>query len=85
MITFAVFYYLFLLVAGVFLLYSLFNIYHLLRFGFQSFSNVAIIILYIIGSALYVWIAVHDLAQFDWTRPLFNSSLYSESTFEYDR
>lgn len=85
MITFSIFYYLFLLVLGVFLLYSLFNIYHLLRFGFQSFTNVAIVILYIIGSTAYVWIALSDLGRFDWNRELFDDSLYSESTLEYDR
>jgi len=85
MITLSLLYYVFLIVLAVFLLYSLFNIYHLLRFGFQSFTNVTIIILYIIGSTAYVWIALSDLATIDWTRQIFDSSIYSESTFEYDR
>jgi hypothetical protein len=85
MITFAIFYYLFLLVLGVFLLYSLFNIYHLLRFGFQSFVNVGIVILYIVGSTLYIWVALSDLAYLEWNRAIFNEGLYSESNFEYDR
>ncbi len=85
MITFSIFYYLFLVVLGVFLLYSLFNIYHLLRFGFQSFSNIAIVILYIVGSTFYLWIALSDFATINWDVQIFDTSLYSESTFEYDR
>jgi len=69
-ITLSIFYYLFLIVLAFFLLYSFFNIYHLLKFGFSSTTNIIIIVLYLAFASVLIMFAFGFLAQYDWQRPL---------------
>lgn len=56
----------------MFILYSLFNFYHLLRFGFFSFTNIAFMIAYLVVSAVLLALSFNLLAAFDWQTPLFS-------------
>lgn len=71
-ITLSIFYYLYLLVVMFFILYSLFNIYHLLVFGFSSFVNISIIVLYLVAAMIILYFSFTQLALIDWQQPLFN-------------
>ena len=66
MITIAIFYYFYLAVVLFFIVYSLFNIYHLIRFGFFSLTNIAVMILYIIVAAILIMYSFELLMQVDW-------------------
>jgi len=44
----------------------LFNIYHLIRFGFFSLTNIAVMILYIIVAAILIMYSFELLMQVDW-------------------
>lgn len=72
MITLSVFYYLYLLVLLFFIIYSLFNIYHLLRFGFASFTNALIIIAYLIVATIVIMSSFNLLMTINWQTPLLN-------------
>jgi hypothetical protein len=65
-ITIAIFYYFFLLVVLFFMLYSFFNIYHLIRFGFLSFANVLVVILYVALATFFIIFTFNQLATVDW-------------------
>ena len=76
MISLIIFYYLYLLMVFVFLLYSLFNLYHLLRFGFASLTNILVILIYIIVSCLLLIFSFSLLLSIDWSAPLIDFSAY---------
>jgi len=65
-ITLSIFYYLFLAVVFIFCLYTLFNLYHLLRFGFFSLANVAVMIAYLVISGALLFFSFNFLSLFDW-------------------
>ena len=70
-ITLSIFYYLFLAVVFIFVLYTLFNFYHLLRFGFLSVTNIAVMLAYLVISGSLLYLAFTFLSFFDWNTPLF--------------
>ncbi|MFA4871744.1 MAG: hypothetical protein WC610_01645 [Patescibacteria group bacterium] len=72
-ITISVFYYLYLLVVMFFILYGLFNIYHLLIFGFFSFANILVIVLYVAVAMIILNFSFTQLALIDWQQPLFSA------------
>jgi hypothetical protein len=74
-----IFYWAYLVLVVIFLVMSALNIYNLLRFGFLTFTNVAVIIIYI---GIAVWLLGYSfnfLGQFDWTVPVFDSSWFNLS------
>jgi len=71
-ITLSIFYYLYLVVVFLFILYSLFNFYHLLRFGFFSFANIAFMVAYLVIAGALLALSFNLLAVFDWQTPLFS-------------
>ncbi len=71
-ITLSIIYYIFLAAVFIFVLYSLFNIYHLLRFGFWSVTNIAVILIYIVVAGLLLYFAFSQLLTIDWSQPLLN-------------
>jgi hypothetical protein len=81
LITLSIFYYLFLAVVFIFVLYTLFNFYHLLRFGFFSVTNISVILAYLVISGSLLYLAFTFLSFFDWSTPLFeiNFSFFTES------
>ncbi|MDO8669741.1 MAG: hypothetical protein Q7K65_05670 [Candidatus Buchananbacteria bacterium] len=72
MITIVVFYYLYLVIVLFFVIYSFFNIYHLIRFGFASFTNIIIIVAYLIAATFLIAYSFILLNQVDWSLPLIN-------------
>jgi hypothetical protein len=74
MLTIAVLYYIYLAVLLFFFVYSLFNIYHLIRFGFASTINIVVIILYIGVSTAFIVFSFNLLLAIDWTIPLVDFS-----------
>ena len=66
----SIFYYAYLALLGIFLLFTFFNIYHLVRFGFLSLGNLAMIIFYIVISALIIMVSWNYIGQFDWTQSI---------------
>lgn len=71
-LTLAVIYYVFLVAVGIFVLYSLFNIYHLLRFGFLSVTNILVVLIYILAASFLLYYAFEQLMTVDWSQPLMN-------------
>lgn len=65
-ITTAIFYYAYLLIVLFFIIYSLFNIYHLVRFGFMTLTNMIMIIFYIALSASFIILSFSLLMGLDW-------------------
>jgi len=80
-ITISIFYYLYLVAVLVFTIFSLFNIYHLIRFGFLSLANILIIIIYLAISAVLIFSFMIILLQFDWTTPLIDLGNFSLTQF----
>lgn len=72
--TIIVFLYIFIAVIALFMLYSIFNIYHLLRFGFATTTNLTVITLYIALSTVYLMTAFALLSTIDWNTPLLDLS-----------
>ena len=73
-ISLAIFYYLYLVILGIFVLYSLFNIYHLLRFGFLTITNILVIIIYLAAASWLVVFSLSVLMTIDWSRTLIDLS-----------
>jgi len=67
MLTLSIFYYAYLLVVLFFVIFSLFNLYHLMRFGFLTLSNLFIMILYIVMAISLLIFSFDILMQIDWT------------------
>ncbi len=64
----------FLIVYGAYMLfyvlYSLFNIYHLIRYGVYGFGLYLIVTVFTCGTILLVGASVYMLLEFDWTVPI---------------
>ena len=80
-ITLAIFYYLFIAIVFIFILYTLFNFYHLLRFGFFSFTNIAVMFAYLVISGSLLVLSFSLLSTFDWGLPLFSIDFGSVTNF----
>lgn len=79
MITLAILYYIYLAVLLFFITYSLFNIYHLIRFGFSSLINIIIILIYISVSTIFIVFSFNLLLNIDWTTTLIDFNLASST------
>jgi hypothetical protein len=73
-LTIGVFYWAYLIMVAIFILYSLINYYHLIRFGFFSTLNVVVMIVYAVAAIWLVWFSLNTLSVLDWSRPLFDAS-----------
>lgn len=73
-INLSIFYYLYLIVVFIFLLFSVFNLYHLLRFGFASIGNIFVIFAYILIAVMLLSTSFELLSLIDWHQPLVNLS-----------
>jgi len=64
----------FLILYGVFmfffLMYSAFNAYHLIRYGFSDFFLYLLIIVFTGGTIILVSASVIQMLQYDWGRPI---------------
>lgn len=59
----------------LFLIYSTFNIYHLLRFGVFGYGLYFISTVYILGTVILVSLTIFYLLTFDWTASISFSEL----------
>jgi hypothetical protein len=62
----AIFYYIYLIFVAIFLLYTLFNVYHLLRFGGLNVPTVVITTVYIVTTIAILFLAWEYTNQIDW-------------------
>ena len=67
----SIFYYIYLVFVAGFLLYTFFNVYHLVRFGFLTVSNVTVTVFYLIASILILTISWGYIGQIDWHQTFF--------------
>lgn len=59
------------IIFAIFIIFSLFNFWHLLRFGFFTFRAALFLIFYIsTGLGIIFW-TLQNLAGIDWIQPLF--------------
>lgn len=76
-----IFYFIYLGLVAIFLLFTLFNIYHLIKFGYLSLNNIIIISFYIIVTILILLISWRYISQINWQEnlelmPAINSNIY---------
>lgn len=69
-ISLAIFYYIYLVLVLVFLLFTFFNIYHLVRFGYLTLGNVVMIGFYTAVSIAILLISWGYISQFDWQQTI---------------
>lgn len=66
--------YYFLFVFGVYMLfyvlYSLFNIYHLIRYGVYGFGLYLIVSIFTVGTIMLIAGSTFMLMEYDWTLPI---------------
>jgi len=62
----AIFYYIYLIFVLGFLVFTVFNVYHLVRFGYLTFTNITIIVFYIVVSILILSISWRYTSAIDW-------------------
>jgi hypothetical protein len=70
----SIFYYLYLFFILVFLAFSFFNVYTLLRFGFLTLSNLIIVVFYLAVSVLILTISWNYIGQIDWHQSVYFAS-----------
>lgn len=67
-ISLSLFYFIYLIFVVIFLFFTFANVYHLLRFGFLSVSNLVLVAFYILGSVAILAISWGYIGQIDWTQ-----------------
>jgi len=73
-ITLSIAYYFYLIIVGLYLLFGFFNLYHLLKFGFVSFTNLAVMLIFIALSCWLITFSFSVLRAIDWQTPLLDLS-----------
>jgi len=68
LIPYSLFFWLYIIAAGIVVLYGLCNLYHLLKFGFFSPTSVFSTFLLIAGAAIIIFISYKTLGQIDWNQ-----------------
>lgn len=66
----ALFFYLYVFVILVFILYSCFNIYHLLRFGHLTWGTISTLVVYILVAAIILTISFFYINQINWQQEI---------------
>ncbi|MFA6428540.1 MAG: hypothetical protein WCW02_03290 [Candidatus Buchananbacteria bacterium] len=69
-ITLIIFYYVYLILLGLFILFSFFNYYHLIRFGFWSWGNLGVMMFYAFITVAILIVTWSYLTKIDWQTPL---------------
>lgn len=75
-ITIVIFYWAYLVLVGFYCLIALLNLYHLVRFGFFSFVNISVILIFCAVSVWLISFSFTILAGFYWDQPIFNPSWF---------
>lgn len=60
------------LVAALFVIFSFFNLYHLIRFGFITFGSALFFLIYLGASAIILMVTWSSLQGIDWSMPFFS-------------
>ena len=69
-ISLSIFYYFYLILAAIFLIFTFFNVYHLLRFGVLGLGSIIIILFYLTVSLLMIVISWRYIAVIDWQQEI---------------
>ena len=64
------FYYIYLIFVLGFLIFTFFNVWHMIRFGYLTIANIIIIGFYIIVSILILLISWSYISPIDWSQQL---------------
>jgi len=65
-----IFYFIYLAFVLVFLFYTLFNLYHLVRFGLLNIPVIIVIFVYLAGSIAILLLSWGAIAQIDWSQSI---------------
>ena len=60
----------YLILVGVFALYSFFNLYHLLRFGSPLAVTLGVSLLYLLGTVAILTVSWEFIRQIDWSQTI---------------
>lgn len=66
----AIFYFIYLGFVLIFFLYTLFNLYHLVRFGLLGIPVIIVMFVYLAGSAAILMLSWGSIAQVDWNQSI---------------
>lgn len=69
-ISLAILYYIYLVLVAVFLIFSFFNVYHLVRFGFLTPVTIFIVTFYLLVSIAIISISWGYISQIDWQQAI---------------
>lgn len=69
-ITLAIFYYAYLVMVGMFFIFSFFIIYHLIRFGYFGLGSLVMVGVYIFVSLMILAISWQYISEIDWQQPI---------------
>jgi len=61
----------------VFVIFSLFNVYHLLRYGIYNFNLYVLSTIYMAGTIFILGASIIMILQFDWTVPFELSTIFA--------
>ena len=66
----SIFYFIYLVLVLVYLAYTFFNVYHLLRFGQLSIATFAVCVFYIAGSVVVLLFTWQSISGINWNQTL---------------
>lgn len=75
-VSLSVFLFVYLVYIAIFLFFTFFNLYHMTKYGFVSLTSYIVTVLYIIATALGLFVSYYLIAQIDWSNTfnLFSTS-----------
>jgi len=69
-ITYSVILYIYLGLVALFIIFSFFDLYHVVRFGFLNSTTVGMTFVFIAGSAILLFISYTYLRDIDWSQKI---------------
>lgn len=66
-VSLSVFLFIYLIYIAIFLFFTFFNLYHMTKYGFVSFAAYIVTVLYIIITALALFVSYYLIAQINWS------------------
>lgn len=78
--TIAIFLYIYYIIVLCFVVFSLFIVYHLFRFGVHSIENFLLLFVYVSVSILILFATYYFAVQIDWSLPIFNTGFRLPTT-----
>ncbi|MFH0951569.1 MAG: hypothetical protein V1838_00035 [Patescibacteria group bacterium] len=62
--------YIFLALVGLFVVFSFFDLYHVIRFGFLNGATITAAFIFIAGAAMILFISYQQLQPIDWSETI---------------